>query len=158
MSEDKRGILAKFFFTVMLFCAVVWIWAVGIIMAWPWDKDGSWKPEFRVAAVCAENEICSIPYGQLAQAKEKGLYSTLAIPGDAGEVMEKDGWIQWKKVNDLIELKFSSWHFQTVIRYKLENEVPVLVEAQDVDSKALYYALAGAGLTLLGFWLRKFRK
>ena len=66
--------------------------------------------------------------------------------------------MQWKKVNGLIEAKSSSWYFQTTIRYKVEDETPVLVEYQDVSAKAFYYGIAAALLSLLGIYLRKFRK
>lgn len=158
MSQEKRGFFAKAFLLLMIFCALVWIWTVGFIVAWPWDKSDIWKPEFRVVAVCDQDEPCGFPYGQLADAKAKGLYKTLTLSGDAGEVLEKDGWLQWKMVNGLIEAKSSSWYFQTTIRYKVENEQPILVEYQDVSAKAFYYGIAAALLSLLGIYLRKFRQ
>lgn len=158
MSQDKRGILAQIFVALMIFCALVWVWTVAFIIAWPWEKTPVWKPEFRVAAVCDKGEICGIPYGQLDEAKSKGLFSSLNLPGDAGDVMEERGWLQWKKVNGLIEAKASSWHFQTTIRYKLEDDKPVLVEYQDVGAKALYYGIAAGLFSLIGLYLRKLRR
>jgi len=52
MSQEKRGFFARAFLLLMIFCALVWIWTVGFIVAWPWDKSDIWKPEFRVVAVC----------------------------------------------------------------------------------------------------------
>jgi len=158
MSQEKRGFFARAFLLLMIFCALVWIWTVGFIVAWPWDKSDIWKPEFRVVAVCDQDEPCGFAYGELAQAKTKGLYKTLNPQADAGDVLEKGGWLQWKKVNGLIEAKSSSWYFQTTIRYKVEDETPVLVEYQDVSAKAFYYGIAAALLSLLGIYLRKFRK
>jgi len=157
MSQDKRGFFAKAFLLLMIFCGLVWIWTVGFIVAWPWEKTDVWKPEFKVVAVCGQDETCGVAYGKLAEAKTQGLYTSLSLPGEAGDVMEKDNWLQWKKVGNLIEAKASSWHFQTTIRYKVENEVPVLVEYQDVGAKAFYYGIAAALVSLLGIYLRKFR-
>lgn len=158
MSEDKRGFFAQAFFAMMLFCGLVWIWTVAFIIAWPWDKTSDWKPEFRVVAVCQQGEICGIPYGQLAESKAKGLYTSINIPGDAGDVMEEKGWLQWKKVGDMMEAKASSWYFQTMIRYKVEDEKPVLVEFQDVGAKALYYGMAAGLISLIGLYFRKLRR
>lgn len=158
MSDTKRGFFAQAFFAMMLFCGLVWIWTVAFIIFWPWEKTDEWKPYFRVVAVCEKGEICGIPYGLLDEGKSKGMYTSINIPGDAGEVMEEKGWLQWKKVGNLIEAKASSWHFQTTIRYQVENEKPVLVEYQDVGAKALYYGIAGGLLSLIGLYLRKLRR
>jgi len=158
MSEDKRGMFAQIFVAMMIFCGLVWIWTVALIIYWPWDKSSEWKPEFRVVAVCGKDEFCGIPYGELESAKASGRFSTLELPGDAGDAMEEKGWLQWKRVNGLIEAKASSWHFQTTIRYRLEEGKPVLVEYQDVSAKALYYGIAAALFTLIGIYLRKFRR
>lgn len=157
MSLDKRGMFAKIFLAMMIFCALVWVWTVAFIITWPWDKTSDWKPEFRLAAVCKSGEICGIPYGQLAEAKSQGLYSTLVIPTDAGDVMEEMNWLKWKKTNGVIEVKSSSWHFQTTIRYTVENEIPALVEYQDVGAKALYFGIAAGLFSLIGLYLRKLR-
>lgn len=158
MTEDKRGWFAQVVIAMMIFCGLVWIWTVAFIITWPWEKSTAWKPDFRVAAVCAKGEVCSFPYGQLEEARGKGLFSSLALPGEAGEVMETQGWLQWKKVGGLIEAKSSSWYFQTVIRYRVEDDKPILVEYQDVNAKAFYYGLAAAAFSLLGIYLRKLRR
>lgn len=159
MSQDKRGFFAQVFLALMIFCGLVWIWTVAFIVGWPWEKSGDWQPEFRVVAVCGDKgDFCGIPYGELEDARVKGLFKTLDLPGDAGEVMEERGWLQWKRVNGLIEAKASSWHFQTTIRYKLEDGKPVLVEYQDVSARAFYFGIAAALLSLLGIYFRKFRR
>ena len=145
MSLDKHGMFAKIFLAMMIFCALVWVWTVAFIITWPWDKTSVWKPEFRVAAVCK------------AEAKSQGLFSTLVIPTDAGDVMEEMNWLKWKKTDGVIEVKASSWHFQTTIRYTVENETPVLVEYQDVGAKALYFGMAAGLFSLIGLYLRKLR-
>ena len=52
---------------MMGFVAMTWVWAVGIIMAWPWEKNIAWEPDFRLVATCKDNEACSVPYGQIPQ-------------------------------------------------------------------------------------------
>jgi hypothetical protein len=157
--EDKRGFFAKIFIALMIFTALVWVWTVAFIISWPWEKkDLEWKPEFRVIAVCAaDNEPCGFAYGELADAKAKGLYTTLELPEPAGDIEEKQDWLKWKKENGIYEVKASSWHFQTTIRYKVENDTPVLVEYQDVGANAFYYGVAAGLFSLLGLYLRKLR-
>lgn len=157
MTQDKRGILAQIFLAMMIFCGLVWVWTVAFIFAWPWEKSNVWKPEFRVVAVCDKDEPCGFPYSELEDAKAKGLYKTLNPPGNAGDVMEEKGWLQWKRVDGMIEAKSSSWHFQTTIRYRLEDDKPVLVEYQDVSAKAFYYGIAAGLFSLIGIYLRKLR-
>ena len=159
MTQDKRGFFAQVFLAMMIFCGLVWIWTVAFIVAWPWDKSDIWKPEFRVVALCDKDETCGVAYGELAAARSSGLLKTLNLPDNAGDVMGKDGWLQWKKIDGgLIEAKASSWHFQTIIRYKVEDEQPILVEYQDVNVKAFYFGIAAALFSLFGIYLRKFRR
>ncbi|QRM19112.1 hypothetical protein GBK02_06755 [Dechloromonas sp. TW-R-39-2] len=157
MSEDKRGFFAKIFIALMIFTALVWAWTVAFIISWPWEKNSTWKPEFRVAAVCANKEPCGLAYSELAEAKAKGLYTTLEMPEPAGDIEEAANWLKWKKENGIYEVKASSWHFQTTIRYKVEDDVPVLVEYQDVAAKAFYYGVAAGLFSLIGIYLRKLR-
>jgi hypothetical protein len=156
--EDKRGTLAQIFIALMIFSALVGVWSVAFMISWPWDKSSEWKPEFRLIAVCAEKEICGFAYKDLADAKAKGLYTTLTPAEPAGDLEEAQDWLKWKVEKGMIEVKASSWHFQTTIRYKVENEVPVLVEYQDVDvARAFYYGIAAGLFSLLGIYLRKMR-
>ena len=156
--EDKRSTLAKIFIALMIFSALVGVWSVAFMISWPWDKSDQWKPEFRLIAVCANNEVCGFAYKDLADAKAKGLYTSLIPAEPAGDLEEVQDWLKWKVEKGIIEVKASSWHFQTTIRYKVENEVPVLVEYQDVDvPRAFYYGIAAGLFSLLGIYLRKFR-
>ena len=157
--EDKRGFLAKIFIALMIFSALVGVWSVAFMISWPWDKTDEWKPEFRLVATCANKEVCGFAYKDLADAKAKGLYTSLTPDAPAGDLQEEHDWLKWKIENGITEVKASSWHFQTTIRYKVENEVPVLVEYQDVDvPRAFYYGIAAGLFSLLGIYLRKFRK
>lgn len=156
MSGEKRSFFAKVFMALMIFTGLCWVWTVAFIIGWPWDKTSDWKPEYRIAAICANDEACSIPYGQLDEARTQGRLKTLDVP-DVGEVMEEQNWIKWSKADGLIEAKASSWHFQTTVRYRLEEGKPVLVAVQDVGAKALYFGMAAALFSLLGLYLRKLR-
>lgn len=157
MSEDKRGMFAQIFIAMMIFTALVWVWTVAFIISWPWDKTPVWKPEFRLVAQCANQEPCGFAYSELADAKAQGLFTTLEMKEPAGDVEEKADWLKWKKTDGIYEVKASSWHFQTTIRYRLENEVPVLIEYQDVEAKAFYYGIAAGLFSLIGLYLRRLR-
>lgn len=156
--EDKRGFLAKIFIALMIFSALVGAWSVAFMISWPWDKTDVWKPEFRLVVTCANNENCGVAYKDIAEGKAKGLYASLAPATPAGDLEEATGWLQWKIENGVTEVKSSSWHFQTKIRYTVENDVPVLLEYQDVDvPRAFYYGIAAGLFSLLGIYLRKLR-
>ena len=156
--EDKRGLLAKIFIALMIFSALVGAWSVAFMISWPWDKTDQWKPEFRVVAVCAKNEVCGFAYSELADAKAKGLYTTLTPAENAGDIEEEQNWLKWKNEKGVFEVKASSWHFQTTIRYTVENELPVLLEYQDIDvPRAFYYGIAAGLFSLLGLYLRRLR-
>jgi len=157
--EDKRGFLAQIFIALMIFSALVGVWSVAFMISWPWDKSDQWKPEFRLIAICADKTVCGFAYKDLADAKAKGLYTSLTPIEPAGDVEEAQNWLKWKLEKDIIEVKASSWHFQTTIRYKVENEVPILVEYQDVDvPRAFYYGIAAGLFSLLGLYLRRLRR
>ncbi|MBT9521476.1 MAG: hypothetical protein IV101_11345 [Dechloromonas sp.] len=158
MSQDKRGLLAKIFIALMIFSALVGAWSVAFMISWPKDKTDVWKPEFRVVAICANKEPCGFAYKDLADAKAKGLYTTLTPSAPAGDIQEEQNWLKWKIENGVFEVKASSWHFQTTIRYTVENEVPILLDYQDIDvPKAFYYGIAAALFSMLGLYLRRLR-
>lgn len=160
MSEEKRSRFSQIFIAMMIYCGLVWVWTVAFIVACPWDKGGPWKPEFRLAAVCANGEDCALPYGELAEAKASGKVTALQPAADIGEIMEPNSWLRWKKVAGQpgqIETMASSWYFQTTVRYRLDGETPVLVESQEVGAKTLYYGMAAAFVSLVGIYLRKLR-
>jgi hypothetical protein len=161
MSVDKRSVLSQIFIALMIFSALVGAWSVAFMISWQWEKNDHWKPEFRVVATCGdekEKKACGFAYSELADAKANGKYLSLTPPEPAGDLEEERGWLKWKDSNGLIETKASSWYFQTTIHYKLESDVPVLVEYQDVDvARAFYYGVAAALFSLLGIYLRKLR-
>lgn len=156
--EDKRSQLSKVFIALMIFSALVGAWSVAFIISWPWDKTDQWKPEFRLVATCANKESCGFAYKDLADAKAKGLYTSLTPAEPAGDIEEEQNWLKWKLEKGILEVKASSWHFQTTIRYTVENELPILIEYQDVDvARAFYYGIAAGLFSLLGLYLRKLR-
>ena len=158
MSEDKRGVMAQVFIAMMIFSALVGAWSVAFMISWPWDKTSEWKPEFRLVATCGDQETCGFAYSELAEAKAKGAYGSLNLSGTGGDVEEKDGWLNWKVNDGVYEVKSSSWHFQTTIRYRVENETPVLIAHQDIDvPKAFYYGIAAAIFSMIGLYLRRLR-
>ena len=156
--EDKRSSLAKVFIALMIFSALVGAWSVAFIISWPWDKSDQWKPEFRLVAQCANKETCGFAYKDLADEKAKNLYSSLTPAEPAGDIEEEQNWLKWKIEKGIFEVKASSWHFQTTIRYTVENELPILMEYQDVDvARAFYYGIAAGLFSLLGLYLRRLR-
>jgi hypothetical protein len=157
--EDKRGLLAKIFIALMIFSALVGVWSVAFMISWPWDKSHEWQPEFRLVATCANKEVCGFAYKDIDNARAGNLLTSLTPPAPAGDLQEENGWLKWKTDAGIIEVKASSWHFQTTIRYMVENEVPILIEYQDVNvPKSFYYGIAAGLFSLLGIYLRKLRK
>lgn len=157
MSGDQRSLLANLFLAMMIFTGLVWVWTVAFIISWPWEKSDVWKPEFRVVAVCANDEPCGFAHRDLADARARSLYTSLTPAEPAGEIEEAQNWLKWKVDQGMIEAKASSWHFQTTIRYKVEDDIPVLIEYQDVGAKAFYFGIAAGLFSLLGLYLRRLR-
>ena len=144
MSEDKRGMLAEIFIALMIFTGLVWVSTVAFIISWPWEKSTVWKPGFA--------------YSDLADARARGLFTSLTPAEPAGDIQEEKNWLKWKIDNGVFEVKASSWHFQTTIRYRVEGDTPVLIEYQDVAAKAFYYGIGAALFALIGIYLRKLRR
>lgn len=158
--QDNRSFFSQVFTTLMIFSVAVGAATVAFIYSWPWEKnDPAWKPAFRLVAACGEQkEACGIPYGELADAKAQGRIAALEPTESVGEIEEENNWLKWSKDNGIYEVKASSWHFQTIVRYKVENNTPVLVAYQDVDvSKAFTYGMGAAIVLILGLNLRKLR-
>lgn len=159
--QDNRSYFSQIFTTLMIFSLAVGASTVAFIYSWPWEKtDPAWKPNFRLVATCGEKrEACGIGYGELAEAMSKGQINSLEPAEAAGEIEEPLNWLKWQKSNDLYEVKASSWHFQTTVRYRLEKGQPVLVAVQDVDvAKAFVYGMGAAMVLVLGLNLRRLRQ
>jgi hypothetical protein len=159
--QDNRSFFTTIFTALMIFSLLVGVSTVAFIYSWPWEKsDVAWKPGFRLAAICGEKkEPCGIAYGELADARAKGLVVSIDPPEANGEVEESNNWLMWSRdSNGIYEVKTSSWHFQTVVRYRVDKDTPVLVAYQDVDvSKAFTYGLGAAIFMMVGLYLRKLR-
>lgn len=146
---------------MMGFVAMTWVWAVALIMAWPWEKNAAWQPEFRLVATCADKEACSVPYGKLAEAKAEGLYASLQPPEPFGEVQEADAWLRWRMDAGKawqFEVSRSSWDFETTLRYRFDGETPVLLEVKRYDSRILLYAIPLALMMIGGMYFRSQRR
>ncbi len=144
----------------MGFVALTWVWAVALILAWPSEKNPQWSPELRLVAACANNETCGIAYGDIDTARKAGSILRLQPLEPAGEIMESDAWLSWKTAESKpwqYEVKRSSWNFETKIRYRLENDAPVLVELNSYDSKVLVYAIPLALFSIAGLFFRTLR-
>lgn len=159
--QDNRSFFSQIFTTLMIFSLAVGASTVAFIYSWPWEKaNPAWKPNFRLIATCGEKrEACGISYGELAEAMTKGQINGLEPAEAAGEIEEPLNWLKWQKTNDLYEVKSSSWHFQSTVRYRLEKDQPVLVAVQDVDvAKAFVYGMGAAMVLVLGLNLRRLRR
>lgn len=158
--QDNRPFFSQVFTALMIFSLLVGICTVVFLYTWPWEKANvEWKPEFRLAATCGEKrEACGVAWGELAEARASGRVVSLEPPAPAGELEEPGNWLRWTHTDGVYEVKASSWHFQTVVRYRIEDGKPVLVAYQDVDvSKAFTYGLGVAIFMMIGLYLRKLR-
>ena len=158
MAKDNRPLFASIFKAMMVYCVLVWIWALAMIYAWPWDKGGEWLPEFPIVAVCAPQTSCAIPYGKIGEARQNGQLTTLTPLTAIGEIVLDHGTLTWRGGNGVIEARFASWNFQTTVRYRLQDDLPVLLEYQNIAGRTFLYALGGALFSLIGIYLRKLRK
>jgi hypothetical protein len=146
---------------MMGFVAMTWVWAVALIMAWPWERNIPWEPEFRLVATCAGNEACSVPFGKLAEAKNEGVFSALQPPEPFGEVQETDAWLRWRADTGKswqYEVSRSSWDFETTLRYRFDGETPVLMEVKRYDARILLYAIPLALMMVGGMYFRSLRR
>lgn len=146
------------FSALMVFCVLVWLWGLGLFMLWPWQKGGEWLPDYPIAVRCAGDQTCAIPIGQLAAARATGKVSSLQPAEESGETAYEMITVQWKVLPGGMQVKASSWNFQTTVRYRLENEQPVLIEYQEIGGKLFLYALLGAAVSLILLYLNKRRR
>src|SRR5574343_815078 len=145
------------FSAFMVFCVLVWLWGLGLFMLWPWQKGGQWLPDFPIVAVCADTPICTLPFGQLAEAQQAGRVTGL-LPADAsGETSYEALTIQWKRLPNAMQAKVSAWNFQTTVRYRIEDQQPILLEYQEISGKVFLFAIGGALVTLALLYLRKLK-
>lgn len=157
-TNDPSQRFGKIFKALMVYCVLVWLWCLGLLMVWPWQKGGDWLAEFPIVAVCSDDTLCTIPYGELNQVKASGKLKTLVPPSETGDTVYNQLSVQWKRLQGGVETKVSAWNFQTTVRYRLDNEIPVLVEYQEIGGKVFLVAIGGALLTLIGLYLRKLRR
>ena len=123
MSGNDRSTFAKIFIAMMLFSLFVWMWTVALIFAWPWDKKPEWKADVRLPAVCANGEMCSIGYSELAEAFAQKKITSLLPKETTGEIADPDAYL--RATRGLI-----GW---TVLDRLAEIRCPVLCLASDRD-------------------------
>lgn len=157
-TPDPNQRFASIFKALMVFCALVWIWGLILMKYWPWQTGGEWLADFPLVVTCADNAVCAVPHGEIASARSSGKVLALTPPVAAGETAYEKIALQWKPQGNLIETKASAWNFQTTVRYRIDNEMPVLVEYQEISGKVFLIAIAGALLTLIGLYLSQRRK
>ncbi len=158
MAKDNRLLFVSIFKAMMIYCVLVWIWALALIYAWPWQKGGEWLPEFPIVAVCKPETSCAIPYGKIGEARQDGQLMSLTPLTDSGEIALDYGTLSWQRGNGVIEARYAAWNFQTTVRYRLQEDLPVLLEYQNIAGRTFLYALGGALFSLIGIYLRKLRK
>ena len=149
---------AAIFSAFMVFCVLVWLWGLGLFMLWPWNKGGEWLPDFPIVAVCADDSICTVPQGKLQEARAAGRIKSLLPTEPVGETFHEKIAVQWKQLPGKLEVKASAWNFQTTVRYRLDNDTPILIEYQEIGGKVFLYAMGGAFVTLLLLYARKLAK
>ena len=148
---------AGIFSAGMVFCVLVWMWGLGLYLVWPWQQGGEWLPDFPIVAVCADETVCAVPYGQLAEARAAGKIKSLLPPGESGETAYEAITLHWKRLPGGMESKASAWNFQTTVRYRVDDELPVLVSYQEISGKIFLIALGGALLSLLFLYRNKLK-
>lgn len=148
---------ARIFKWLMLFCALVWVWGFALVMAWPWHKGGDWLPEFPLVVTCAPDKLCILPYGELAKARAEGRLQAVQPPLESGEAAYQQINVTWDNSKGLIETTASAWNFQITVRYRIENDQPVMVQYREISIKLFFYALAGALFSTIGLFLRQLR-
>lgn len=161
MSDDNTPFISRLFPALMLFCLLTGAWSYAIIQAWPWDKDTVWKPGVRLPVVCANGEVCSKQYADIAKAVEDKQVIALAPKEANGELNDGEVWLRWSTVSGKdweIEAAMSSWYFETAVRYSVKDGTLVAVQYRHYDAKLFFYAMGAALFTLAGIYLRRLRK
>lgn len=153
-----RNRLASIFPTLMGFCVLAWLWSFALYTYWPWSRGGEWLPAFPIVAVCSDGEVCTVPHGELAAAQAAGKVKTLLPEAAAGEAAYQGFLVRWQRIPGGIETRLSSWNYQTTVRYRIENEQPVLVEYQEITARVFLAAIVAAIASLLLFRLYARRK
>jgi hypothetical protein len=101
-----------------------------------------------------------MPYGELAKARADGRLQAAKPPVDSGETAYEQINVSWKpgKEPGLIETTAAAWNFQISVRYRIENDEPILVSYREISIKMFLYALGAALFSAVGLYLRQLRK
>ena len=151
---------ARVFKWLMIYCVLVWMWGLALMAAWPWEKGGEWLPAFPLVATCKPDTPCVMPYGEVAKARADGRLQAAKPPVDSGETAYEQINVSWKpgKEPGLIETTAAAWNFQISVRYRIENDEPILVSYREISIKMFLYALGAALFSAVGLYLRQLRK
>ena len=160
MSDNDKPFIAKLFPALMLFCLLTGAWSFAIIQAWPWDKDTTWKPGMRLPVMCADGQVCSKEYAQIAKGLEEKRITSVKPSEPVGELNDGEVWLRWSTASGKpweMEASVSSWYFETSVRYSVKGDQLEVVQYRHYDAKVFFYALGAALFTLAGIYLRKLR-
>lgn len=146
---------SRIFTVFMVFCVLVWLWGLGLFMLWPWQKGGDWLADYPIAVHCANGQDCAVPVGKLAEARASGQVAALWPKEDTGETAYEQITVLWKKQAASMQVKASAWNFQTTVRYRIEDDRPVLIEYQEINGKVFLYAILGALVSLGLLYMNK---
>lgn len=160
MSDNDKPFIARIFPALMLFCLLTGVWSFAIIQAWPWDKDTAWKPGVRLPVMCANGEVCSKPYADIAKALEDKQITALKPTEPNGELNDGEVWLRWSTVAGKaweMESSMSSWYFETAVRYSVKDNKLEAVQYRHYDAQIFFYAMIAAFFTTAGIYLRHLR-
>lgn len=161
MSDNDKPFMSKLFPALMLFCLLTGVWSFAIIQALPWDKETSWKPGVRLPVTCANGEVCSKEYADIAKAMAEKQITALRPKEPNGELNDGEIWLRWSTVSGKpweMEAAMSSWYFETAVRYTVKDNELIAVQYRHYDAKVFFYAMAAALFTLVGIYLRQLRQ
>lgn len=161
MSDNDKPFVARLFPALMLFCLLTGVWSFAIIQAWPWDKDTAWKPGVRLPVMCANGEVCSKEYAQIAKGIEDKQITALKPKEPNGELNDGEVWLRWTTVSGKpweFESAMSSWYFETAVRYNVKDGKLEVVQYRHYDAKLFYYAMIAAFFSTAGIFLRRLRR
>ena len=160
MSDNDKPFMSKLFPALMLFCLLTGVWSFAIIQALPWDKETSWKPGVRLPVTCANGEVCSKEYADIAKAMAEKQITALRPKEPNGELNDGEIWLRWSSPSGKawdMEASMSSWYFETAVRYSLKGGQLEVVQYRHYDATIFFYAMIAAFFTTAGIYLRRLR-
>lgn len=158
--SNEKPFISRLFPALMAFCLLTGVWSYAIIQAWPWDKDTTWKPGVRLPVMCANGEVCSKEYAQIAKGVEEKQIIALKPNEPFGELNDGEVWVRWSSPTGKdweMESSMSSWYFETSVRYSVKDDKLIAVQYRHYDANIFFYAMIAALFTTAGIFLRRLR-